>query len=249
MEVWSCSILDCLTDDGSIGNAQVEAYAVGIFDRFPQIKKLTFYVLIPRRDEIFSVTWTRDDLKRIRRNLTQLMDEITSPDPVLTPSTVCSYCAKKPTCPALAAKAVTLAKRLEPLSIPDNLDPATMTPEVLDGVALPAVRIITPWCRAVKQEATRLAMEGEDFENHKLVGRSRPIVFDNAQDIYESVKDLIPLDSFLQSTKVHLAPLRAEVRKLAPHGKKKTAVENLNERLSEFLPDDESNTTFHLRKK
>lgn len=108
------------------------------------------------------------------------------------------------------------ARQLEPLVIPENANPEAMTPSVLDEVALPVARVLEKWCKAVKQRATKLAMAGEDFENHKLVGRTRPVVLDDAPAVWPLIDDIMDLEDFLAATKVHLSQLRKAVGSAAP---------------------------------
>jgi hypothetical protein len=127
--------------------------------------------------------------------------------------------------------------------------PSEMTPEVLDTVALPLARVMGSWCDAVKRRATELAMNGHEFEHHKLVTRARAVSIDDVQCAYEQVKDIIPLDDFLRATKLSVSQLRSVAKSLAPRGKGKAAAEEINSRLATLMPNGDEAETRYLRKK
>lgn len=230
-------------------NLQAMAYAVGVFDHFKELDEIQVWFLLPRRDETTHCTLSRADLPRIRKMLETLYDEVTQPSPPRTPSSACQYCAVAGNCAALTGSALSLAKGLEPLVIPEDKMPSEMTPEVLDTVALPLSRVLDSWCSAVKKRATELAKNGHEFDHHKLVSRARPISIDDVQTAYQQVQDIVPLEEFLRATKLSVSQLRTIAKTLAPRGKGKAAQEEINNRLATLLPDGDEAQTQYLRKK
>ena len=230
-------------------NLQAMAYAVGVFDKFPELDAIQTWLFLPRRDETSHCTIQRATLPSIRKTLETLFDEITQPSPPRTPCAACQYCTHADSCPALTASALILGRKLEPLLIPDSANPETMTPEVLDEIALPLARVLASWGNKVKDRATKLAMEGHDFEHHKLVARARPVSLTDAPAVYDLVKDTVPVEEFLRATKVSLSQLKAVAKSLAERGKGKAAQDELVERLKPLLPESQDNETFYLRKK
>jgi len=230
-------------------NLQAMAYAVGVFDAFPKLQEIQVWFLLPRRDETSHCTLSRKDLPRVRKTLETLYDEVTQPSPPRTPSSACQYCNLAGECAALTGSALSLQQGLDPLVIPETAMPSEMTPEVLDTVALPLARVLDKWCDSVKRRATELAINGHEFDRHKLVSRAKAVSIDEVECAYEQVKDMVPLEDFLRATKLSVAQLRSVAKQSAPRGKGKAAVEELNKRLGTLLPDDEDSQTRYLRKK
>jgi len=229
-------------------NLQVLAYAVGVFDLFHGIEELQVWFLLPRRNETTSCTLSRTALSRYRKTLATLYDEVTATSPPQTPCAACQYCNQQSSCVALAGSALTLGRRIDPLVIPDEADPSAITPEVLDTVALPLARVLGSWCEKVKRRATQLAIEGHEFEHHKLVSRTSSSQIDDVETAYHLVSDVVPLEEFLKATKLSPAQLRSVAKALAPRGKGKAAIEEINSRLAALLPDEDAKTQY-LRKK
>tara|TARA_R100000808_G_scaffold24260_1_gene55422 strand:+ start:5502 stop:6557 length:1056 start_codon:yes stop_codon:yes gene_type:complete len=230
-------------------NLQAAAYALGVFDAFPAIDEIQVWFLLPRRDETSHCTLHRKDLVKVRKTLETLYDEVTQASPPRTPSSACQYCNLAGECSELTGSALSLKSGLEPITIPDDKMPSEMTPEVLDTIALPLARVMGAWCDAVKRRATELAMNGHEFDNHKLVTRARAVNIDDVQCAYEQVKDIIPLDDFLRATKLSVSQLRSVAKSLAPRGKGKAAAEEINSRLATLMPNGDEAETRYLRKK
>lgn len=230
-------------------NLQAAAYAVGVFDQFPELDEIQVWFLLPRRDETTHCTLSRNDLPTVRKTLETLYDEVTQPSPPRTPSSACQYCARAGDCVELTGSALSLNTGLEPLQIPADKMPSEMTPEVLDTVALPLARVLDSWSTAVKKRATELAKNGHEFEQHKLVSRARPVSIDDVQLAYEQVKDIVPLEEFLRATKLSVSQLRSVAKSLAPRGKGKAAAEEIDNRLATLMPDGDEAQTQYLRKK
>ena len=47
-------------------NAQIQAYVLGVFEKFPGLQIDQAHILLPRRDEVSTATYSRADIARLR---------------------------------------------------------------------------------------------------------------------------------------------------------------------------------------
>ena len=61
-------------DDSDI-NIQGQAYLLGVMDKFPELQTATVHFVIPRRDEILTHDYKREDMEDIRLRINLIVEK------------------------------------------------------------------------------------------------------------------------------------------------------------------------------
>lgn len=213
-------------------NVQVQAYAFGIFAKFPQLRTLDCYLVLPRRGEITHARYTRDDMDRVQLRIGTIIARAKeSGGKIFNPTEgVCDYCANQGNCKALAEKALVISQKAG-FDVPKSIS--------LDGTPadraklLKLANLLANWCEDTKKELLRQALEeGAEIPGYKLDQRRTPRAVENPLLGYDAVKDMVSIEEYLLScTRVSVPQLEKFVADKAPKGKKAEAKQHLEDLL------------------
>lgn len=219
------------TEDAEI-NAQVFAYTLGFFQKFPKLNKLTFFLVFPRRQEISHATFTREDVGRIKLRLSTIIaraKELAGVEFNPTEGT-CDYCSRQGTCKALADKALTVGYRAN-FEIPEdmNLDGSRDSKAKL----LKLANLMGNWASETKAELLRQALEeGVEIPGYRLDQRRTARTIDQPLQGYDAVKHMVTIEEYLKScTRVSVPELEKFVAEKAPRGQKVAKKQELEDAL------------------
>ena len=217
-------------DDADV-NVQGQAYLLGVMDKFPQVETATVHFIAPRRDELMTHDYTRDDVETIRLRLRVIVDRALQPEPKLRPTTdVCRFCKHRVDCPALSAELLPLAKKYDDggkafeVMLRDELNPEQIDdPEVI-GKMKHVGFLLKSWMEAVDKRALQLAVEeGHDVHGYDLAFRAPVAKVDDTQAAYEALRDVLTPEEFMGACKVTVAAIAKKVAEKKPRGEKKNA--------------------------
>ena len=229
-------------------NLQAWAYVVGVFQRFSQVNSVEATFLLPRRDEVTSHTFHRDQLPMMVATLAKLFDEIEADDPERTACKACEYCDKLDTCPAALNAFELVAPRFD--GMPALADVETLTPEVVDRYALPLARIVEAWASRVKARAKEQLEAGESMDNHELAVRAGRMTLDGTvNDAWELVQSRLTLDQYMDACDLSIPRLRKAIRAVAARGEKDAAEMSLISDLRSADLVDEGKVTKYIKRK
>ena len=157
-------------------NYQALAYTLGVFQKWENIKEVTFVFYIPQHGSTPSHKFKREDIDEIRQKLTDVIRKATSIRPKwesntisiddLNPNQNCRFCKHEDTCPALGFLVLEVAKKIEP-KIPEvDLDTVEdpQTVETLYNIA----KIVSAWADRHKKRAVDMAKAGVEFPTLRL---------------------------------------------------------------------------------
>lgn len=242
--IWSddtATMIDYKTGFGAVEDAEVNcqawAYTIGGFQKFPHLKSIDFFFLLPVRDEVTFATFERDRLPEMQLRLQTIIrrakaGEIFNPQPG-----VCDYCSRQAGCPKLAEKALLVADRYTQGfklpkgggSLEDMNDPASLS------LLLKLAPIMESWAEGVKKQALERALnDGWEIPGFRLTERKTPRSITSVLGAYEAVKDTVSITDFLAAcTKVSVPDLEKNFAESVPRGKKGQAKQDLVDRLTD----------------
>lgn len=211
-------------------NAQVQAYTLGVFQKFPDIDELAVYLVLPRRQEVTYALYTRADIDRIRLRLGTIIARAKLAEEFNPTEGVCDYCAKQGTCKALKDKALVVAQKAG-FEVPASIS-LDGSPED-KGKLLKLANLLANWSEETKKELLRQSLEdGQEIAGYKLDQRRTPRTIDNPLLGYDSIKELVSVEEYLLScTRVSVPQLEKFVAERAPKGKKAEAKQHLEDLL------------------
>jgi SWI/SNF-related matrix-associated actin-dependent regulator 1 of chromatin subfamily A len=221
--------------DDAEQNAQVWAYALGILQKWKQIKTLDCYLVMPRRAEVSHATFTRDDMGRMSLRLgTIIMRAKELSGKEYTPTEgVCDYCGNRGSCQALATTALKLSQK-SGFMVPDSIDLSQATETDKASLYKLAV-LMEKWCEDTKKELMRQTLEeGLSMPGYYLDQRKSPRTIDAPVVAWNALKEKLTLEEFLSAaSRISVSALETLYSEKAPKGKKGAWKEELNEILEE----------------
>ena len=238
----SCLLLDFKTGVSKIDcppqNYQATAYAIGVFQKFPEVETIKAVFSIPVRGELLSGFYHRSELATYTAELSQIICRAERVRPLwftgeqdidnLNPSTDCRFCMFEDRCPALGAVALDVATRYKPELLPDGPihssdieDPATL--EKLYVVA----KIVEEWASGIKHKAVRLAMEGTEFETLRLRSMGSLKKTEDKNSLAQlAMQHGLTLQDVIEAADLTVTQLSKAIHDRAPKGKKSHEVES-----------------------
>jgi hypothetical protein len=214
-------------------NVQMQAYALGVFEKFPGVQSVNVHILLPRRDEVSTATYKRADVPRLRLRIETIIARASQPDPQLHPTDGCLYCRRKATCPALHNHALKLASGYsDELVLPEEVHPSHITDPLVMARALQVARVMEKWCESVRHHALKMRLSGVEIPGHELRTRSGNRKINDALAAWGVVRDSVEPDRFIACCDVSLTKLEDAVAANAPRGGKAKAKHELCESLA-----------------
>jgi len=230
-------------------NPQVQAYVLGLLEENPDIQSVTAHILLPRRDEVSTATYSRKDIPRIRLRISTIIARCEAPEPELRPTENCLWCARQATCPALHRHALTIATGYEDdLKLPDQFHPGHIVDPTMMSRALTVARVMEKWCDSVKHHALKMRLDGQEIPGHELRSRAGTRKISDPLAAWAAVRDRISPDQFIGCTEVSLPKLESIFAEAAPRGAKAKAKQELSEALADLGIVETGKESFYLAK-
>ena len=223
-------------------NGQVSAYSAGIFQRFPNLKHLHFYLLIPRQDEISHAKFTREDgknqalrVKTIIRRAKELEGKEFNPQ-----INLCEFCGRQGSCNALAEKALLIARKYnegDAFPLPESVHGSDQDDPEEVAKLLQITKVLEGWIKGVKARADELAFDdGFEIPGFKKVWQKTQRSVSDALAAFSLLDKNSPynltLEEFLECcSKVSIGKLEAVIKAKAPKGMKARMCEDATDLL------------------
>lgn len=230
-------VLDHKTGIGHIDevddNHQSKAYAIGVFELFPEVDTIHAVFLVPQREQELHGVYTRDMLSDMADRLARaiLLAKTVRPkwflsQPALeelNPNNACQYCKFADQCPALGHIAHAIAARYEPDWIPDGPVRSTEVddPDTLGQLYTIAV-IMEKWAEGIKRKAVLSGLDGAPPTGYRLrsMGCTRSIA-DPVEFLGVAERELgLDASELMQFATFPLGAVSKYYESKAPKGKK-----------------------------
>lgn len=222
-------------------NWQAKAYTVGMFQMFPFLNRINFVFLIPQRKEVLVDAFTRDELPRLVQEISDVIrvaeatrpkwDDGTPDIDELGPSTNCRFCRHEDRCPALGAVAVAVARKYNPLGLPDGpIDSTNLDDPAVLGKMFVVAKILEEWASGIKRKAVLLAESGVEFDDLKLrsMGSLKKTVDSNALAELGIQHGLTP-EEIIAAANLTMNQLSEAIGSKAARGMKTSAIRSFEE--------------------
>ena len=212
-------------------NAQLQAYALGLWDRWADVENITVHILLPRRDEVSSHTFSRGkDYANVKLRISTIIERAKEALPEFfnpTPSG-CQYCGRKGKCGALAG--VALKKAKEATLDKDEVLDITKPEQISESLKI--APILEDWIKKVREEALRVHLfEGVEIPGFRCVDRSTPRTITSPMGAWSVLQDKMSMDDFMASvSRISITELEKNFAATAGKGQKgksKQQLENL----------------------
>lgn len=217
-------------------NLQGMAYALGLVHKYPTIRGVNVWFVMPHREEVTGHTFFAedfDDLRlRIKTVVHRAIEANKNPDDfsMATPNqSACLFCSAIGRCPKIAEVALNVGKRYAPLQIPESVSTTVFTDPEQISTGLKLAAIVKVWAEAYRAQATAKTIEDPDFvpEGYKLVTTVKRKVL-NAKSLGALAKEFLP-ESEREKVEwlyeIQIGKLEKLISLCAGRGQKETTVE------------------------
>jgi superfamily II DNA or RNA helicase len=214
-------------------NMQGWAYALSVFDAYPEIEEISVAFLMVRRDEVSVHVFKRAyDYATIKAGIAALIDNARNEEHPYTPNDHCQYCCKAAGCPALREKALAIAKAYEPaLLLPEIPHGSEITDPSTMSKALALAPVLEKWASGVKKAGVEMAMAGVPVPGFELKERKGRREITDAAIAYSIVRPRVSAEEFASVCKVSVGDLEDLIGSKAPRGSKALVKQELTELL------------------
>jgi hypothetical protein len=195
------------------------------------VKVVEIYFVCPRRNEVLTHTFTREEIEGLRERIKLILERATAEEKQYNPTTEgCRFCGERLVCPALSEKLLPIAKKYAEkadefeVSLLDKMDPALIDDPATIGKMKIVGMVMDRWVSAVNARALELATdEGWEIPGFDLKYRAPSVKIEDPQVAFDSVSGLMTTEEFTEACKVSLPALAKVLSKKLPRGEKKGA--------------------------
>lgn len=220
--------------EAAASNAQGCAYALGVFEAFPEVEALELHFVQPRRELISSHTYTRADVPMMLTRVNTIIRRANARNREEHPGMQCCYCRKQATCAALRNLALPIAARYGGLSIPEELHPSNITDPACMARCLDCAKVLKDWIESVNFHALDMAANGEEIPGYKVVARKGRKSIPDALAAFGAVKERMTPEAFIACCgSVGVEALVETLSADAPRGQKQKTKDDALSRLTE----------------
>lgn len=234
-------------------NPQMWAYAIGIFEKYPYVSRLSLYILQPRLDYIDSASFDRTkDLGTMKVRIKAIIERAKMATPEMAkPGDQCIYCNRLPTCDAVQGMTLALAKSYDlahDAQLPDLFHPRQLATPEKRAQAQRLVPVLEAWCGSVRKHNVEFAKEGNEIPGYGLTTVQGARKITDPVAALNVVKDKISTEEFMSCVTVNFKELSDQVAAKAPRGQKQEERDNLEDALTDANALSRGQESFQLRK-
>lgn len=200
-------------------NAQGCAYALGVFERFPEVQTLELHFVQPRTESISSHTFRRSDMQKMALRIMTIIRRANARNKEEHPGMHCRYCRKQARCVALRNLALPIASQYA--DFPEELHASNISDPRMMARCLDCAKILKEWADAVNFHAADMAANGIEIPGYKLTTRAGRRTIPDALAAYGMLQDRMSLEDYLSCCgSVSIDALTDKVSAHAPRGEK-----------------------------
>ena len=215
-------------------NAQGCAYALGVFEMFPELDTLDVHFVQPRTETISSHTYTRKDCPLMLVRIQTIIRRANARNKVECAGWQCQYCRKQATCAALRNLALPIASRYAGFEIPEELHASNISDPRVMARCLDCAKILKEWVDAVNFHAVDMATNGVEIPGYKLATRAGRRTVSDALAAFGTVQESMSAEDFIACCgSVSLDKLTDKISADAPRGEKQKTKDAVLTRLTE----------------
>lgn len=219
-------------------NIQGISYALGVFRAYPSLKRVTVHLISPHRDEWSFHTFERETdvagmYLRVVNAVEEAIDAANTGFEKATPSfTACLFCGDRGKCSKLEAKLIELGKRLDPLSIPEELTPELMHDPKDISIGIKLAGVVKGWADDFRSTANLLALESDIVpEGYTLVPGRRRSIISNRGVIEVAKKFGLGDEDIDNATELHISKIEKSIKLKSPRGSKDSRAKEFQDTL------------------
>lgn len=224
-------------------NRQGQAYALGVFQKYPHVKEVTVHFYAPYQGfslqehfQTYVHTFYRSEVTQLELEIRTIVARKRDPNNTATPKQdLCIWCAKKGSCPALHAIVLKGSSKHPDFIVPEVVDHVQLTvPQQIKRAFLWATQLETI-AKAIKRRTTDMVLtENLDLgDSVKLVRRQERRVT-SVPALLEAAKEMGVTQEQIEAVMwVPITKLEEAIKAAAGKGKGAAAIREFTTKLNE----------------
>lgn len=221
-------------------NLQGIAYALGIFRKFPSLKRVKYFFKQPNLDYITDATIAREDIAKAYLRIQVVVAKARAARIAGDFKTArayvpaCNFCAHIAVCPVVTQFACSVGSKFSPLEIPADITPTKVHNPEDTKLGLQLAAVLEVWTGAFKRTVTNrvITRQQEPPEGYKLQSRTPREIKDPEKYRLVALRYLTEAE-YATTLKASFGKVEELISEKAPRGQKKSQVEQFGKEIEE----------------
>ena len=222
-------------------NLQGISYTLGLFRKFPTLKKVRFFFKQPllgvTSDHIFS---REDDPALYLRVQTvvarareakkaKAVNDWTMANPAVP---VCNFCSELGRCTKVAALAVKVGQKFHPISVPEDITPSMVQDPAQTSLGLRLASVLKIWCDAFRKQVTDRVIRGDAPlpEGQRIQEMSKREIVDQDK-LHQAALRYLTEQEWQTTLDTSFGAIEDLISERAPRGQKEATVKEFRQSL------------------
>lgn len=213
-------------------NLQGIAYALGMFKRYPKLKKVKYYFKQPNLDYITDHTITREDVDALYLRIQVVVAKARAARQAGDFKTArayvpaCNFCKHIAVCPVVTDFVCKVGSKFSPLDIPPDITPSLVHSLADTKLGFQLAAVVEVWAQAFRSAVTSRVVRraAEPPEGYKLESREPREIADPIK-YREIALRYLTEDEYTTTLKAAFGSVETLIANKAPRGQKTSQVE------------------------
>lgn len=220
-------------------NLQGIAYALGLFQLYPTLRRIKFWFKQPHLDSISDADFTRENIPALylrvqtvvaRAREARHRGDFSTASPAVP---VCNFCALIGVCPRVAAFACKVGSKFFPLEIPENITPTMIHTSRDTKLGMRLAAVVGTWAEAFRRQTTDRVLRGDaDIPaGFKIESKSKRDIVDASKFKIISLKFITDSEYSALQEPPGFGKIEDMIKEKSPRGQKSSAIQNFKNAL------------------
>lgn len=215
-------------------NLQGMAYLLGLLKKFPTLKKVRVWFLMPYLDTMDTHVFEEKDFPALYLRIKAIVERARNRSLPSVPTTgTCIFCANIGKCEAVAKMALNIGAKYAPILVPNDIAPSIIAKSEDPGMVMKLSDLMKSWAEGSRRQITELAIETQTVpEGYRIKTQSKRKIIDKKKLVEIASRVLTP-EEIDAATDISFGPLEKAISSKAPRGQKTETVEAFTNALAE----------------
>lgn len=237
-------------------NLQGISYALGLFHRYPTLKKVIVHFVMPHREEIDVATFTREQVDtlylRVKTVVARAIEARKAKDwgKCAVRVNPCIWCANLGKCELAARFALQIGHKYAPVEVPVNVIPSLINDPASSTQVMGIAQLMEAWAKAIRKQITEYSLDNKDWlpEGYVMRARQNNVIKDWKKLQTEALAVGLTQEQIDEALTIRLTPLEKYIMANSPRGEKKSELKAFMDRMISLGILEKDNPSYFLER-